>query len=85
MNITEARNKLTSLPEELIQGRETLAITKQGKPVLAPMPRDLYESLIEIMEIMSDPEMMQAFRDGVQDIREGRTRKLEDVKAELDL
>ena len=83
MNITEARNKLTSLSDDLAKGEETLAITRRGKPVLALMPWEFYESLVETMEVMSDPELLQSFREGVRDIQEGRTKSLSDVKSEL--
>lgn len=85
MNITEVRNKLTSLSDDLVQEKDTLAITKRGKPVLALMPWDMYEALVETMDIMSDPDLMQAFREGLQDIQQGRTRSLADVKSELGL
>ena len=85
MNITEVRSRLTSLSDDLAAGKDTLAVTKRGKPVLALMPWDMYEALVETMEVMSDPDLMQAFREGVRDIREGRTRSLAEVKAELGL
>ncbi|THB63516.1 MAG: type II toxin-antitoxin system Phd/YefM family antitoxin [Desulfovibrio sp.] len=84
MNISEARNKLTSLSSDLVRDRETLAITKRGKPVLALMPWELYESLLETMEVMSDPEQMASFRAGVKSMEEGKTKGLEQVKAELE-
>lgn len=85
MNSTEVRSKLTSLSDDLASGKDALAITKRGKPVLALMPWDLYEALIETMDVMSDPDTMQAFREGVRDIQEGRTRSLVDVMSEFGL
>ncbi|MDK2956247.1 MAG: antitoxin YefM [Desulfovibrionales bacterium] len=85
MNITEVRSKLTSLSDDLAMNKDTLAITKRGKPVLALMPWDIYEALVETMDVMSDPDLMQAFREGVRDIQKGRTRSLADVKSELGL
>lgn len=85
MNITEVRSKLTSLSDDLVLEKDTLAITKRGKPVLALMPWEMYEALVETMEVMSDPDLMQTFREGVRDIHEGRTKSLADVKSELGL
>ena len=87
MQIIEARNKLTTLPEELEREPEigAIAVTRHGKPVLAIMSWELYETIIETLEIMSDPELMAAIRKGIQDIKEGRTHSMEQVKRELGL
>ncbi len=83
----EARERLTSLPEELEQDKElgAIAITRQGKPVLAVMSWELYESLVETLEIMSDPEAMAAFHQGVKEMKEGKGIPLEEVKRQLGL
>lgn len=83
LNLTEARNTLTKLPDELADGQEAVAITRRGKPVLAIMPWELFEVISETLEIMADEEMMQAFRAGVEDLRAGRLHDWEQVKAEL--
>ncbi len=63
-----------------------IKITRHGKPVLAVLSWDLYESVVETMEIMSDPEMMAAFRQGVKEMgrRQGHS-SWEQVKKELGL
>ena len=38
---------------------------------MAVMPWDLFESIVETIEIMGDPETMTALREGVQDTLEG--------------
>ena len=72
--IIEARNRLTKLPEELERKPETgaIAITRRGKPVLAVMSWDLYESITEIMEILADENLMRAIRRGLREIEEGK-------------
>lgn len=87
MNMTETRRKLTQLPEELREGSEAQAVevTRHGKPVLAILPWDLYESIQETLAIMGDPELLAAFRQGVQEIKEGKGVPLEDIEAELGL
>ncbi|HNC45886.1 MAG TPA: hypothetical protein PLU80_17085 [Acidobacteriota bacterium] len=49
------------------------------------MSWDLYESLIETMEIMSDPELMANIRQGIREIEEGKGIPFEQVKQELGL
>ncbi len=86
--MVEARNRLTNLPEELEQDKESgaIAVTRRGKPVLAIMSWEFYECLTETLEIMSDPEMMAVLRQDIKEMKEdkGKDGKLwEEVKKEL--
>lgn len=85
--IIEARNQLTSLPEQLEQEPDVgaIAITRRGKPVLALMSWNLYESIVETLEIMGDTELMAALRQSIKEVHEGKTVAWETVKAELNL
>ena len=85
VSLTEARAILTRLPEKLAEGQGVVPLTRHGKPVLAIMTRDLFESLTETIDILSDSELMDQIRNGLKDIEEARTRSWEEVKAELDL
>lgn len=87
MNMVEARKRLTQLPEQFRESSEERAVevTRHGKPVLAILPWDLYESIQETLAIMSDPELMATFRRGVQEIKEGKGIPLADTEAELGL
>ena len=81
--IVQARAMLSQLPERLSAENRAVALTRHGKPVLAVMPWDLFESIMETMEIMGDVDMMAALRQGIEDVREGNLIPLEQVKAEL--
>jgi len=85
MTITRARSELTSLPKRLEKKPGAVAVTRRGKPVLAIMPWELYESIIETFEIMEDEELMAAIRRSIKEIEEGKVIPWEDIKAELDL
>lgn len=83
LNITEARNRLTSIRRELSDGEGTIAITTHGKPSLALMRWELYEALIETLEIVSDPGLMIELRQGIADIEAERVVSLEEVEKEF--
>ncbi len=85
--MAEARKQLPKLADALEKHPEigAVKITRRGKPVLAVLSWDLYESVLETMEIMSDPEMMAAFRQGVKEMEEGKAIPLEQFKRELGL
>ena len=84
-SISEIREEITRLPEHFEKEPEAIAVTRHGKPVMAILPWELYESLIETLEVMGDAELMAAFRQGVQELREGKGEDWEDVKRELGL
>ncbi len=82
-SISEIREEITRLPERFDQEPEVVTVTRDGKPVMAILPWGLYESIIETLEVMSDPELMVSFREGVKDIEEGRVQPLDEVLKEL--
>jgi prevent-host-death family protein len=84
-SISEIREEITRLPEHFAQDPEAVTVTRHGKPVMAILPWDLYESIIETLEVMSDRELMAAFRQGVQELEEGKGRPWEEVKKDLGL
>ena len=81
--IVKARAMLTQLPEVLAEENRAVALTRRGKPVLAVMPWELFESIIATMEIMGDAEMMETLRQGIKDVQESNLVSLAEVKAEL--
>jgi len=73
LTITEARQALLDLPERLAKARDkAVSITRRGRPVLALLPWDLYESIIETLEVLGDHETTAALRSSLEDIRRGR-------------
>jgi antitoxin YefM len=87
MGMIDARKRLTSLPEEFAQAPElgAVTVTRRGKPVLAVLSWDLYESLLETLEVMGDPELMKALRRGAQDVAAGRLATSDEVRRDLGL
>ncbi len=83
--ITEARDELTSLPDKLSSAHETLTVTRRGKPVLAILPWEEYEALVETLEVLSDKDLVAAFRQGVREIQQGKGIPWERVKRKLGL
>lgn len=87
MSIIEARKKLTTLPEQFEKDPKTrvVAVTRRGKPVLAIIPWELYEAIVETLEIMGDEELMAALRQSIREAEEGKGIPWEAVKAEMRL
>ncbi len=81
--IIKAREKLTSLPEELEQNPGAITVTRHGEPVLAILPWALYESLVETLEILGDEELMAALRRSIREADEGKAISWKRAKKEL--
>jgi len=83
LTMSQARRRLTQLPAALTQGArlDVAMITDNGEPVLAILPRELYDSTLETLEILSDHQQMALLQAGVRDIAEGRTESWETVKS----
>ena len=91
-SISEIREEIMQLPDHFDQEPSTVTVTSHGKPVMAILPWEQYkalieaseyESLIETIEIMSDDELMAAFRQGIQELKEGKGRPWDEVRKDL--
>ena len=83
--ITTARHEITSLPERLEKDPGAVAITRRGKPVLAVMPWELYEALMETIEILGDVELITALRQSIKEVEASKGIPWEDAKRTLGL
>lgn len=83
MSISEARDQLTRLSDELARSHEAVTVTRRNEPVLAILPWDLYEVIMETLEVMSDVDLMAALRQSVEDIAVGRTLSLDELERDL--
>jgi antitoxin YefM len=68
----DARRELTRLPEKLEAWPTTMAVTRRGKPVLAIMSWEDYESILESLEILSDEESLERLRSSIKEVKEGK-------------
>lgn len=82
--ITKARAMLGRLPEMLAKENRAVALTRRGKPVLAVIPWDHFESAIETAEVMADPEAMDAIRKSMDGINDEDLIPIEEVEARLE-
>jgi len=83
--ITEARKDLTNLVNAAKNKLDEYVITVNGSPAAVLISAAEYDSWKETMEIIADPTLMAAVREGEEDIKAGRYYDWEDVKKELGL
>ena len=83
MGIHAAGRSLGQIVGELEETPGVVAVRRYRKPVLAIMAWDDYEGLMETLEIMQDPELMESFRRAVKQFEAGEGRDFEEFAAEL--
>ncbi|TSC94291.1 MAG: Uncharacterized protein Athens101428_334 [Candidatus Berkelbacteria bacterium Athens1014_28] len=76
MTITEGRKELFKIAKEVQKPDTQYVFTIEGKPGVVLMSANEYDSLMETMEILSDPKIME-------DIRKAEYCSWEEVKKEL--
>ena len=81
--ISEARQNLTTLVNRADKLLDEYIITVNGKPAAVLMSAAEYESLKETEEIMFDPGLMKAIKQGEKEIEAGKGIPWETVKKEL--
>jgi len=74
--LTEARDRLSEIVDDVASGAAAWVITKHGRPVAVIMGHDEYESLIETLNVLSDPDTMAALAEAQEDLAAGRVTPL---------
>lgn len=87
LSIGEIRKNINRLPEQLAESPDTgaITVTRRGKPVLAVLSWDLYESVLETLDIVADEKLMKAFKQSIQELESGKGISWKDAQKELDL
>jgi prevent-host-death family protein len=62
-SLADAKNRLSELVATVEGTWERILITKNGKPAAVLIAPDDLESLLETLDILSDPETMAAIRE----------------------
>jgi antitoxin YefM len=83
MSITEARQQFLDLPEQVED--DPVIVTRHGKPVMAALNYEQFESLLETLEILSDQDFMKQIRQGIIEAEAGQTVSLEVARQKLGL
>ena len=85
LSISQARSQLTRLASRLQKDQEGVEVTSRGKPVLAILPWDLYESLEETIEILDDEVLAANLKKSLAEVKAGRLSPWERAKKDLRL
>lgn len=77
--LTDVRRDLSEIIDEVDRTGAEFIVTKHGRPVAAIVPHDELEALVETINILSDPETMDAIAQGEAEIAAGNLVNLDDL------
>lgn len=75
--LSEAREHLSEIVEDVSVTGADFIITKHGKPMAVLIAVDEYESLIETLNILSDADAVAAIREAENDLASGELIELD--------
>ena len=77
------RPELPRVVDTIERKLDRYLVTRHGKPVAVMMSVEDYESLMETLDLLEDPNAMEGLRKGEEDIKKGRTVSWKQVKGAL--
>lgn len=80
ISITEARKRIFDIAEEVQKPNKVYTLTSGGKPKAVIMSAEEYDSLMEDLEILSNPETMENIRKAEEEYKNGECVSWEETK-----
>jgi antitoxin YefM len=77
--VTSLKKDILNLVTEVSEFDEQITITKDGEPAVVMVNAEVFEGLMETLEILSDKKAMTGIRRALKDIEEGRVVTMEEV------
>ena len=73
--LTEARERLSEIIDDVVNRGSQWTITRHGRPVAVVMSHDEYEELIETLNVFSDETAIAAVAEAEADLAAGRVKR----------
>ncbi|MCX6763113.1 MAG: type II toxin-antitoxin system Phd/YefM family antitoxin [Candidatus Moranbacteria bacterium] len=83
ISISEARKKIFDIAEEVQKPGVYYTFTEKGRPKTVLMSYDEFDSLMETLEIMSNPKIMKDIKQAEEEYKRGEYVTLDQLKKEL--
>lgn len=84
VTLSDAKARLARLLAEVEELGDRFVITRSGKPTGVLVSVEEYEGLLETLEILSDPSLAEAVREGLEDVEAGRVLSHDEVWSDVD-
>lgn len=81
--LAEARNRLSEVVDGIDRTHDRLTITRHGRPVAVVLSPDDLASMEETLAILAVPGALDAIREGIGDLEDGRIEDWESMRGEF--
>lgn len=81
--LADARANLSRLVDEAVRTHQRVEVTRSGRRSVVILSADDYDSLMETLDILSDPDLVREIRDGEAEAERGEVYSLEEVTEEM--
>lgn len=86
MTLTEARNQLLKVAEEMERRPDQVVeVVKRGKKVMTLLSAEVYEAIVETLEVIGDEAAFAKLRRALREIEAGKGISWNDAREELGL
>lgn len=82
-SLADAKNRLSEIVQSAMDTHERVTITKNGRPAVVLISVDDLESLEETLAILSDPQLVEAIREGEAALDAGNFVGEAEIRADL--
>ncbi len=79
ISLAEAEERYSEILEKVISAGADFVVTVEEQPKAVILPYEEYESLVETISILFDPDTMEALEESAADIKAGRLVDLADL------
>lgn len=83
LSLAEAQANLSNLMESALTTHERLELTRNGERVAVLLGVDDYDSLLETLDILSNPDEVEAIQTGLADVGRGQLSSADEVRTAL--
>lgn len=83
LSLAEARAHLSKLVESAVTTHERFEVTRNGDRVAVLLGADDYDSLLETLDILSNPDEVEAIRAGLAELESGEVSSADEVRVAL--
>jgi len=83
LSLAEAQANLSKLVESAVTTHERFELTRNGERAAVLLGADDYGSLLETLDILSNPDEVEAIRTGLADVERRQLSSADEVRAAL--
>lgn len=85
VSLKELRPELPKVMRAVDERMDRFFVTRRGHPFAVILSLDDYEGLLETIEILGDKKLMARLKKAEKEVREGKTRPLNEIRRSLGL